>query len=359
MPKQTVDFSVEDQRAHSSSMTNPGVTEETISGRVRMESGEYSVRVGTLPQQRYSEFQLARIPGRAYDTNFENLRLAIMARHRATGIRPATVLNFLPIPLVVCSPMTDLKVRIPAAPFGLDDEGEQMFSHHTWEQPAFEVMQRGDEKTRQPWDYPPIMLADTFAAEYASYGGVVVFEGFPDAETLQLPRIADMIEQSLTQMVEWLRSIVNEATAEWHTPNHSGSKNIVDKHRWAAMKLKDLGIIDNDPEWLPTSKQLQDVVKKCFSCGVTPNVGASKCVTCGTVLNPAKAYVDGLINEEDASLERLTRAEVIDLGVSDFVAETADEKKERVAAGRIRPMSIAQRRAYDAVSAGGQEPSAL
>lgn len=299
--------------------------------------------------------------GRAYDQSFENLRQAIINRHKATGMRPATVLNFLFMPLVVNSPMSDLKIRIPAAPERLQP-GDDEFTQHVFTHAAFEVMQRGDKETRQPWDFYPIMLADAYLQEYRDFGGVVIYEGLPTKEYLDRPEIKEMITNAKQKMVDWMVLNLNDGNAEWNTANHSGHKNIVEKHRRSAMRLLDLRVIDRLPEWVVGAKDLVDVTPACAICKATPHPGAVKCIQCGYIIDPAGAYMNNLINEEDGALERLTRAEVESLGVSAFVAETADEKPLRVKEGRNRPMSIAQERALRADNAsqnsGGQQTPA-
>jgi hypothetical protein len=263
-------------------------------------------------------------------------------RHEATGIQPATILNFLPIPLVVNSPMSALRVRIAPAP--LEGDG---FSFHVWHDPAIECMERG-EGIRQPWDFHPIQLAKAFVDEYSEFGGIVVFRGLPTEEYLGRPEVARLIADAKEKMRGWMLVKVEEANGEWNTVNRSGARNIVELHRTCAARLKDLGVIDQLPEWITEARQLKDVAKKCFVCQSIPKPGALECLECHTILDPAKAYIAGLIQENDPALERLTRAEVEALGISLFVAETVDERDARVKRGDPKPLSVAQMRALQA-----------
>lgn len=292
--------------------------------------------------------------GRARNAQFDGLRASMENRHRATGIDPATILNFSPIPLIVNSPMTELRVRIKPAPAA--GAGSDLFSFHTWHNPSIEVMQLGDNIS-QPWDYMPIQLAQAFMDEYREMGGVVMFKGIPDEETLARPDVVAMIAEARETMYVWMRTKVEEANAEWNSPNHQGAKNIVTLHRECALCLKEQGLIDNMPEWVTEARKLTDVAKKCPSCALLPAIGAVRCA-CGYILDPAKAYLIGDINEEDASLERLTRLEVEELGISAYVSETRDERPQRLKSGGAKPMSRAQYSAMQ-VEQGQGEPAAL
>lgn len=275
--------------------------------------------------------------GRSENKQYENQKRSMEKRHEATGISPATILNFLPIPLVVNSPMADLRVRIDPAP--LTTDGTDAFSFHVWHECAIEVNNLG-ENMLAPVDFYPIMLAQAFMDEYKDFGGVVLFKGLPDERTLAKPEIREAIEAARNQMTFWMTKKVDEGNMEWNSPNHQGAKNIVELHRQCALRLKDQGLIDHLPEWVTETRMLRDVAIKCGSCGNTPKTDAVRC-PCGFILNPAKAYLINDIAEDDLSLERLTREEVIELGISLYVAETKDEKGARLKAGRPKPMSQA------------------
>lgn len=299
--------------------------------------GEIRASVGFMRES-------APIAGRPTDSQYANLVKGIRTRHETSGVQPATILNFLPIPLVVNSPMQELKIRIPAAP--APGTGGDDFSYHVWSESAIEVMLLG-EGMKQPWDYSPMQLAKAFSDEYAPFGGVVLLRGIPDEKTLSSAKVRMEIENAKETMVRWMTARVEEASGYWNSPNHQESGNIVELHRVCASTLKSLGIIDNLPDWIIVSRNLTEASHKCKSCGLTPAQSAVRC-SCGWVLDPIRAFLIGDILEDDASLERLTRAQVEELGVSAYVAETSDERPHRLKQGYSRPMSIAQQRALAA-----------
>jgi hypothetical protein len=65
---------------------------------------------------------------------------------------------------------------------------------------------------------------------------------------------------------------------------------------------------------------------------------------CGYIIDPRRAYEIQAIGEDDLSLERLTRADVTEMGITDYVAETIDEKRSRLEIGAPKPLSIAAMR---------------
>lgn len=276
--------------------------------------------------------------GRPTDQQYNNLKQAVVSRLEATGVTPCTILNFLPIPLVLNSPMQSLKVRIPPAPKKADQSDD--FSFHTWTHADIVVLERG-EGVKHPWEYLPIQLGKSFMDEYRDFGGVVLLRGLPDARTLALKENVEAIEAAKQKMVAWMLSKVEEANGQWNTPSHSGSRNIVELHRQCAYHLRDLNVIDSLPDWVIDAKDLKDTVKKCPICQSTPNVGAVECLACHYVLDPARAFTSGAITEEDGSLERLTREEVESLGISAYVAETIDERPARLKKGLPKPASLA------------------
>ncbi len=308
------------------------------------------IPVGFIPQA-----SVNRVPGRPFDVGYANALLSMLNRHEATGIMPAAILNYLPIPLVVNSPMQDLKVRIPAAPLSGDG-----FSFHVWYSAAIEVDDMG-EGVRRPVDFQPIQLAKAFEDEYKDYGGVVLLRGIPDEETLSRPKVEQMIADAKEKMIKWMLRKVEEANGEWNTVNRSGARNIVELHRQCAQRLFDLGIIDALPEWMVASRALKDVAKRCPACQTQPNPGATECLACHFILDPEAAYINNVIKEDDESLERLTRKQVEALGISAFVAETIDEKPERVRTGLPKPLSKAQMNAIEIQQQlqSGEQPSAL
>ena len=66
------------------------------------------------------------------------------------------------------------------------------------------------------------------------------------------------------------------------------------------------------------------------------------------VLDPKKAYEIGAITEADESLERLSRGTLKEMGISDYVAESIEEKSARLKQGGIKPRSLSAMRLLEA-----------
>lgn len=279
--------------------------------------------------------------GRMQDKKYEMASIAMRNRHEDTDIKPITIISLLPIPLVVNSTMQDLKVRIEPCKRG------EPFSHHTWDKPAIEVLYTG-EGGNMPYDFMPLTIARAYEKEYRDYGGVFILHGVPDEETLAQPKVKKQFEDAASAMQKWMVSMIEKANGMWNTLNHVGQLGIGDIHRECAHYLFDKGVITGLPAWVTTVRTPDQVAKACARCGTVPNHGASICISCQNVIDPGKAFLDNFITEEDASLERLTRAQVIDLGISAFVAETSDEAPDRRAAGMPKPKSLAQKNAEKA-----------
>lgn len=279
--------------------------------------------------------------GRMQDKKFELASEAMRLRHADTDIVPYTVINLLPIPLVVNSTMQDLKVRIEPCKRG------EAFSFHTWDKPAIEVLYTGDSGN-MPYDIMPLTIARTFEREYREYGGVFVLRGEPTEEILAQPKVRKQFDDGHASMQRWMVSMVEKGNGMWNTLNHVGQAGIGDIHRECAHYLFEKGVIQALPAWVTTVRTPDQVAKACTACGTVPNLGASKCIACEHIIDPAGAFVAGLIDEQHSALERLTRAEVIDLGISAFVAETSDEAPERRAAGMPKPNSLARKNAEKA-----------
>ena len=91
-------------------------------------------------------------------------------------------------------------------------------------------------------------------------------------------------------------------------------------------------------------------IPTCPKCQKPSEPGAPSCTNagCGYIIDPRKAYEISAIGEDHLSLERLTRADVKEMGISDYVAETVDEKHDRLMAGLPKPLSLAAMRLKDA-----------
>ena len=330
MPPTKNDYSIEDQRELSSQTKAEalGVTgarhTHTVQGRTAV----------------FGEWDPGKAKGRAQDPEFDAVLYSMKARHAKTGISPATVLNMLPLPLVVNSPMHVIGgVRVAAC------KGAHLdFTAHTWVEPSIEVRYIG-EGINQPWDFLPIQLAEAFESEYYAMGGVVAITGLPTEANLAIPENAQKIAEALERMYVWMMSKIVEANGLWNSPNHGLSAAIVDVHRVCATRMFEIGKIPELPPWIQPVREASQIEAKCPTCGVIPETGAVKCISCNEILDPVAAFQNGTIDEEHAALERLTREQAVALGISAFVAETVDEKPARLAEGRRKPMSIAHARA--------------
>lgn len=289
------------------------------------------VRTGFMPEHQV-------IAGRPHNAKYLNRISSIYRRLKATGVPVSTVLNFLPYQLAVNSPMTSLKKVIPAAP--LPGMGKDEFSFHTFENIDIIAIDEGEDEL-SPWELVPRQLADTYQQEYLHCGGVVVIDSYPTSEALELPEVQEAIATAKEKMIQYLHRMVNEGMAEWMKNNESGRKNVDERHHIAGRYLHAAGFIEELPAYMLKVRTASDVQKKCTVCGKVPDVGMSIC-GCGYVLDPAAAYRAGAIDEEHVSLERLTREQVEELGISAYVAETADEKPERLRQGLPKPMSQAR-----------------
>jgi hypothetical protein len=148
-------------------------------------------------------------------------------------------------------------------------------------------------------------------------------------------------------MYVWMMSKIIEANGLWNSPNHGLSAAIVDVHRVCATRMYEIGKIPELPPWIQPIRETSAIEARCPTCATIPEMSAVKCVVCNEILDPVAAFRNQTITEEHESLERLTREEVLELGISAFVAETIDEKPARLAAGRRKPLSIAHRRALN------------
>lgn len=330
MAPSKTDFSTEDQRELSS---------ERLSYAQQVTSARHSVTYQGKTVV-FGEIDPGKAAGRARDTEFETVLVSMKARHAKTGISPACVINMLPVALVVNSPMRVIGgVRIPAC---LGDHLD--FTAHVWQEPAIEVRYIG-EGINQPWDFLPIQLAEAFENEYYASGGVVALVGMPTEENLNKPENAQKIADCLERMYVWMMGKIIEANGFWNSPNHGAAAAIVDVHRVCAQRMFEIGKIPALPEWIQPVREQSAIEAKCPTCSTIPESGAVKCVVCNEILDPVRAFLNGTITEEHSALERLTREEVTELGISAFVAETIDEKPDRLAEGRRKPKSIAQLRA--------------
>jgi hypothetical protein len=306
----------------------------------------------------------AKNDGRPVDYRY-NQRLGMLRRRlRSTHITPVTIINTLPFRLAVNSVIPALQQGVTACP--MDKE----YSYFTWMDPVIEVSVQEGQKI--PLDYNPLMMAEEYLREYRTIGGVLLFEGTVEefAEEISHPQSATRkaFEEADAQGLEWQLTRVRQANDYWNTPDHRMASNITELHRACASRCMLRGRLGNTkPEWMDITRAVQEVNPICPACS-SPQAGAdpARCKVCMHVINPAKAFVIGDIDEKNIALERLTRAQVEEMGISDFVAETIDEKPDRLRRGEEKPLSrfeyrkqAEERAAYAQIAAQqqqGQQP---
>ena len=293
-----------------------------------------------------------KAPGRPRDIRAEQQIATVRTRHEHSDISPSTVINLLPLQLMVHSPMPELSIVIPPA------DRECGYSSHTWHKPAIEwAVIEGGAKVLN--DFMPSQLAEQYLREYAHMGGVLAIKGtLADFDPARNPAQQRELDRARDAAARWLQTKVAEGNELWNTPQHSGSRDITHIHRMAAQWLSDNGRLNRLPEWYDVQAAVPDEVEPCPKCRTTPLPGALVCVTCANILDPARAFMEGIITEDHIALERLTREEVEDLGVSAFVAETADERPARLKKGLTKPLSVAARNQIKAQEAENARPPA-
>lgn len=280
-------------------------------------------------------------PGRPQDPLYQQ-RFSTMSRRLAhTKTVPATIINCLPVTLVVNSAMPDLKRRIAAC--SLNEE----FTAWCWNEQIVEAVVA--EGVRLPIDYVPRQMAEEYLREYSGEEGpigVMIFDGTIEQFLIAKekdPEIARELDAAKDAAVHWMTGKYIDANNSWNTPNHQLAANISQVHRDCAARLKHLGRLPEnvDPEWMDLRALTQNATKPCPVCRTVPKPGALVCTTgsCNYVFDVAGAFNEHLIDEYSPLLERLTRKQVEELSLSAFVAETADEIGPRLKAGKPKPMS--------------------
>ncbi|HEY1808850.1 MAG TPA: hypothetical protein VGG42_09825 [Acidobacteriaceae bacterium] len=279
-------------------------------------------------------------PGRSRDPQYESRMLSLKTRLKATGVVPATVFNFLPFILKVNSPVSSVQGGVPAV------KGNKEFATRTWDTCDIQIVELG-EQGRSPQEFHPIQIAQVFEYEYPA-GGVVAIQCRPkDAGRAD---VAKLLKEHAAQAVIYMRGQMEMGEKLWNAPDRIQRQNVRSVHRACAQRLYDLHIIKALPDFCSAKVDLEDAPHPCINCGKVPDSKLIAQCQCGWVINPGTAFQNNIIQEDDPALERLTRAEVKLLGISDYVAETSDEKPKRLKSGAPKPFSAAATRALDAVT---------
>jgi hypothetical protein len=301
-------------------------------------------------QRALTQAQLAKpgeAPGRPQDPMYQQRAATMYRRLQHTGTQPATIVNFLPVRLAVNSSLPALQHPIPAC------ELEDDYRTYTWDEPIIEAIM--SEGVRTPIDYVPRQMAEEFLREYTTEGGpggVMIFDGtaqqFEEAMRSD-PKTQARAREVVEQAVKWMMFRFQQAQNWWNTPQHQMAANIGQQHRDCASRLRRIGRLgDHDPEWMDVNQTQMVVQQKCPICTRYSEPGQIACANCAYTFDVAEAFRQKIIDENSGLLERLTREQVEELGVSAYVAETADEYPERLKRGDPKPLSVAAQRQYDA-----------
>jgi hypothetical protein len=277
--------------------------------------------------------------GRMRDVNFERHMERIINRQRFLPIPPATVFNFLPFKVEVNSPMQAVRGGVPAA------DGKLPYATRTWHELAIEPFDTGDNG-REPHEFLPHQVAKAFQDEFPQ-GGIIWMQGTAE-DIAKSAEGKARLDKAAKDAVTYMRRQMEQGDRKWNIPGGAQRAFITLTERRCGQRLFDLGILKRLPDWVNAEVNLEDVPTITCVCGKKPDSRATVRCSCGHILDVAEAYRRSIIDEESVELERLTRKEVVDLGVSDYVAETADERKARVKAGVPKPPSKVQERMMDA-----------
>lgn len=285
-----------------------------------------------------AERQRAANAGRPYDYRFSQRMSMLKRRLRSTKTVPVTIINTLPLRLAVNSPLPALLQGVASC------EMDKDFNYFTWMDPVIEVSLQEAQKI--PLDYNPMMLAEEYLREYSTIGGVMLYEGtVEDFLEDSRPETRRMFEECTESGLKWQLSKVKQANDYWNSPNHQLSINITELHRACATRCMAKGRLGKSkPEWMDITREAAELVPPCDSCGAEPSRGAARCKQCGFIIDPIRAFMNREIDEKHIALTRLTRAQVEDLHISDFVAETSDERPARLARGEDMPLSVFEAR---------------
>ncbi|MDE2102975.1 MAG: hypothetical protein KGL39_37370 [Patescibacteria group bacterium] len=294
--------------------------------------------------------------GRPVDKQYERNRASVENRLKAIGVLTATVINFLPIPLVSDSTLFPLKPTRCKVPGPKDHEKYGIF---VFDQAWIEHTRQGIDSPMIAWEYHPIELASEFSRLHPR--GVMTFIGIPsdldDPAWLKKKSPEDQHQgRTYGQVLQDAEQGAIEVMQDWLRAGNEDAliKRIVSaKSKFAARRLKALGMIANIPDWVEKQRDVHQKIPVCPNCQKPCEPGAAQCTNtnCNYIIDPQKAYEIGAIAEDHAALERLTREEVKAMGISDYVAETRDEKPARQKLGIPKPLSAAAQRLQESQEA--------
>lgn len=300
---------------------------------ISVERVNYGDRAVEIP---LVEVDHARL-GRPVDKQYEHNLNMVLGRLRDIGVQTATVINFRPETLITSSCLEVLrKTKVRPARDG-EEFGFTIFSHV-----CIEPARMGADAPKIAIDHHPITLAKTFVSEYEPLGGgVFAFVGLPDDVKNPNWVHREAFEHARQQAIERMNSEVKEAMSFWNTRDHREAYRIADHHRASARRLYHLGYFKVMPEFVDKQRDLAVKVPTCPKCQRPSEPNSAVCTNdnCNYIIDPKRAFEIGDIDENHSALERLTRKEVEEMGIGDYVAECADEKVERLKAKLPKPLS--------------------
>jgi len=313
--------------------------------------------------------------GRKTDPAFERSAQSVKGRIRQLGTVPAAVVSFLPIELRSDSYLFPLKVACIMPPKGKDPYAIYVFQSY-----FIDYTKQHVDSPTTAFEWAPIQMAMEFPG--TNPRGVFVFSvpvGPANESTDDLHRrVASLIEDptwkaTVSREAQHVGMTYGEAleakrlsAIAWMDEQLSrGNTMDLSEKAWerpglpqkaAARRLHALGRIQELPKWVEQQRDLTHKPKDCPNCAKRCEPGAISCSNPGCkvrgggpyILDPRKAFENNIINEEDESLERLSRRELKDMGISDYVAESVEEKKARLTEGGIKPKSLAALRVMEA-----------
>ena len=315
--------------------------------------------------------------GRKTDPAFERSARSVQGRIRSLGTIAAGVVSFLPIELRSDSYLFPLKVAVIKPP-----KNKQPYSLFVFAEYFIDNTKQHVDSPTTAFEWAPIQLAADFSATNPS--GVFVFSGNTSTAGKRKEEVFDEMV-ALIEDPKWLATVSRE-------PQHGGmtygdaleakrrsgiawmfeqlrrgeeAYNLKKRAEFPAIssahRLFELGHIQVLPPFVQQKHDLSARPETCPQCARRCEPGAVSCTNpgCGGlkgpyVLDPRKAYEIHAISEEDLSLERLTRATLIEMGISDYVAESIEEAEARRKVGGIRPKS---KNAYRIMEAEDQQKS--
>jgi len=312
-----------------------GSVVSTIKQTVKLDNGNtVDVEIGVVDKVDH----VAK--GRPVDKQYVTARNSVVARLNLTKWSQATVISCLPITLRSDSCLEPLRnATVPPV-----RDGEQ-FASLVIKNPHLEPARVGPDAPLACFDYQPIMLAKEFENVYEAQGGVLAFIGSPEDVLKPNWEHRERWEALKLRAKQWMESMHREAQQYADTKMFYG---IRETHRSSIRRLFHLGYLKELPAFLDKQRDVAVEYPTCGKCQLrqdSPHV--VQCQRCNWIIDPARAYELQVITEDDPALERLTRDEVKKLGISPYVAETADERPVRLKAGLPKPKSEAAMRLLD------------